>query len=71
MKKNEKSVPLHKTVHWRRLKGVLNHICSYECIDITEYNTEKIICYRASGIELIGKNVKTTTKSRNAYFCLL
>lgn len=55
---NYNETPLHKTVHWRRLKEIISEICAYEKIDTSNYNMNKITCYRTFGDEMKGPNVK-------------
>ena len=61
-------LPLHKTTHWRRLRGILNSLSSLEGVDLSTYNPEKIVCYRTIGSEMQGKNVKFhNTASRSCW----
>jgi hypothetical protein len=61
------NTPLHKTVHWRNLKGLLADICRYEKIRLEDYDTNNIRCYRCFGNELKGKNVSYNTQ--HGYSC--
>ena len=58
------NLPLHKTTHWRRLRNILNSLAKLEGVDLSSYNTEKILCYQTIGTEMQGKNVKFRTNNR-------
>lgn len=58
------NIPLHKTTHWRRFRNILDDICRLEKVDLSNYNTEKITCYRTVGIELQGTNVSFVQNGR-------
>lgn len=60
--------PLHKTVHYRKLRTILSNIVKIEknFINPNMFDDKHIICYRTSGDNLVGNNVKFTNihKSR-------
>ena len=51
------STPLHKTVHWRKMRDLLRILCEYENIDYSLYDFESINCRRTCGDLLEGSNV--------------
>lgn len=59
-------LPLHKTVHWRRLKEIIQLLAKLEQIDLKKFDLDHITCYRSLGIDLCGKNVQFKTKGNNA-----
>lgn len=63
----EKTVlPLHETVHYRRLRETITLIAKNYNIDLSKYNLNKIRCYRTIGNDLIGSNCKFVGISPNA-----
>ena len=62
MQKNNK---IHKRVHWRRIKNLINGLSYIEEVDKSRYNFSNICCYECMGIELQGKNVRFITNTRN------
>lgn len=63
MQQNNK---IHNRVHWRRIKNLLNGLSSVENVDVNRYNFSNICCYKCTGIELQGKNVKYKTRGNNS-----
>ena len=51
------SAPLHKTVHWRRLRDLIQMLCDYEHINSSNYDLQNINCRRTVGNLLHGHNV--------------
>ena len=62
---NTNIVPLHKTVNWKNLKGVIKETVAFinrkiynkEQIDLKDFDLNHIVCYRCEGIDLQGRNV--------------
>lgn len=63
----DNNLPLHKTTHWRRFRGILNTVAALEGADLSSYNLDKIVCYRTIGTEMQGKNVKFHTNNRKVF----
>jgi hypothetical protein len=61
-----KNLPLHTTVHWRRFREMAKELFKLEGINPANYNLNKVICYRAFGVELEGSNVTYKTKDRKS-----
>lgn len=55
---NNANIPLYKRVHWRSFRAFLSKLCKQENIDISNFNTNKIMCYETLGDQLKGANVK-------------
>ena len=55
--------PLHKRVHWRKIRKIYNSIAQHEGISLSVYNLEKIICYECLGDDLKGGNVRYNNRS--------
>jgi hypothetical protein len=51
------SAPLHKTVHWRRLRDLIQMLCDYEHINCNDYDLQHIVCRKTIGSMLHGHNV--------------
>ena len=49
-------LPLHKTVHYRRLRETITLISKNCNVDLSKYNLNKIRCYRTNGNDLMGGN---------------
>ena len=50
---NTNIVPLHKTVNWKNLKGVIKETVAFinrksgkDQIDLNDFNLNRIVCYR-------------------------
>lgn len=54
------NIPLHKRVHWRRIKQILKEISEYEKINLADYDLEHITCYETVGNNLKGKTVSSS-----------
>lgn len=66
---SDNSLPLHKTVHWRKFKEILKNLCNYEQINLNSYCTDNIICYTTTGDTFQGRNVNY--KNKNNYSCFV
>ena len=51
------STPLHKTVHWRKMRILLRMLCDYENIDYSSYDFDSINCRLTYGDLMTGTNV--------------
>jgi hypothetical protein len=59
------SLPLNKTTHFRRLREVITKLSQKANVNISKYNLQKIVCYRSTGMNLMGKNVLTLNSLPN------
>ena len=66
MKNRNTMLPLHETVHYRRLRETITLIAKKYNVDLSKYNLNKIRCYRTNGNDLIGSNCKFVGISPNA-----
>lgn len=63
------STPLHKTVHWRKMRNLLRILCEYENINYSLYDFESINCRRTYGDLLKGSNITCDIHDKNrSYF---
>ena len=67
MTQQNNNLPLHKTVHWRRLRAILNQLCKYEELNKNDYDMEHITCYRTTGAEMQGENTLFKTLTRRIH----
>jgi len=58
--------PLHRRVHWRKIRTIFNYFAQHEGISTQAYNLEKIVCYECIGNELKGINVRYNTKNNES-----
>lgn len=65
MKNRNTMLPLHETVHYRRLRETITLIAKKYNVDLSKYNLNKIRCYRTNGNDLIGSNCKFVGISPN------
>lgn len=70
MNNNYSQKPLHKTVHFRRLREVLHLLTEKEGVNLKDYDVNNIRCYQTYGLELKGKNV-TVTNVPNSRTCFV
>jgi len=57
MQDNKTILPLHKTVHFRRLRELITEASKQANIAIDKYDMKSITCYRTNGKGLMGSNV--------------
>lgn len=60
--------PLHKTLHFRRLRELIVALSNYEHLNIEQFNLNRMKSYRTMGINLRGKNVITGGIGTNSCF---
>jgi hypothetical protein len=71
-KGNNKELPLHQTLHYRRLREIVTDLCRYESINVSDYNLFNAKAYRCVGDELKGKNVRVAAAGKtNNFSCFV
>ena len=55
-------LPLHKTLHYRKLRTLLKLMCDFEQINLAAYDIFHMTAYRCFGDSLNGKNVRFNVK---------
>jgi hypothetical protein len=61
-----KDIPLHKRVHYRRIKEIFREIGNYEGFNLNNYNLDKMTVYETVGENLKGKNVSYNIVDNNS-----
>lgn len=60
-KASHNNIPLHKTLHFRHLREIVESLCDHEKLDKTKYNMRAMRAYKCFGKDLKGKNVSYKT----------